>query len=147
MTKARAHLGEGSIRYVPGDSPGPRFLTVEEVLYLHRRLIEDMGGEPGLLNPGALESAVAQPAMTAFGQLLHPTLIDQAAAYLFHLVANHPFCDGNKRIGMHATLIFIDTNHGDVLGSPDDWYELTIAVARSELSKRDLTKKISLFVK
>jgi len=147
MTQARTRVAEGPIRYISGDSPGPRFLTVEEVLYLHRRLIEDMGGEPGLLNPGALESAVAQPAMTAFGQLLHPTLIEQAGAYLFHLVANHPFCDGNKRIGMHATLIFIDTNQGTVLGSPDDWYELTMAVARSELGKCDLTKKISLLVK
>ena len=125
---------------------GPRFVTVEEVLHLHRLLIEDMGGEPGLLNAGALESAVAQPAMTAFGQLLHPTLVEQAAAYLFHLVANHPFCDGNKRIGLHVTLIFLDTNGTDVLGTQDEWYELTMAVARSELTKRALTQRLMSLV-
>ena len=125
---------------------GPRFLTVEEVLHLHRLLIEDMGGEPGLLNAGALESAVAQPAMTAFGHLLHPTLVEQAAAYLFHLVANHPFCDGNKRIGLHAALIFLDTNGADVLGTQDDWYELTMAVARGDLTKRALTQRLQALV-
>ncbi len=138
--------GEGRVIYVPANDPGPRFLTVEEVLHLHRRLIEDMGGEPGLLNPGALESAVAQPAMSAFGRLLHPTLIEQAGAYLFHLVANHPFCDGNKRIGMHAALVFLDTNHAEVLGTPEEWFALTMAVACSELKKRELTARLTTLV-
>ncbi len=133
------------VRYRNEDEGLPRFLTVEEVLYLHRRLIEDMGGESGLLNPGALESAVAQPAMTAFGQLLHPTLVDQAAAYLFHLTANHPFCDGNKRIGMHAALAFLDTNHATILGTPEDWYTLTMGVATGTLTKRELTRQLATF--
>lgn len=130
------------LRYQPDGEAEPRFLTVEEVLHLHRLLIEDMGGEPGLLNPGALESAVAQPAMTAFGQLLHPTLVEQAAAYLFHLVANHPFCDGNKRIGLHVAMVFLDTNGAEVLGSPEEWYELTMGVACSQLNKHELTVKM-----
>ena len=134
------------VAYQPDDQPGPRFLTVEEVLHLHRLLIEDVGGEPGLLDPVALESAVAQPAMVAFGQLLHPTLVEQAAAYLFHLVANHPFCDGNKRIGLHTAVIFLDTNGATVGGTPEDWYELTMAVARGELTKRSLVARMTPFI-
>lgn len=137
-------VAEGPVPYRAVDES--RFLTVEEVLHLHRRLIEDMGGEHGLLNPAALESAVAQPAMTAFGQLLHPTLLDQAAAYLFHLVANHPFCDGNKRIGLHATMVFLDTNGATIGGTPDEWYELTMGIATSAITKRELLRQMAPFV-
>ena len=76
--------------------------------------------------------------MTAFGQLLHRNLVEQAAAYHFHLVANHPFCDGNKRIGLHTALVFLDINGAEVLGDPDDWYELTMGVARSKSNSRDM---------
>jgi len=123
-----------------------RFLTIEDVLRLHHQLIEAFGGDVGILNQAHLESAVAQPAMTAFGQLLHRDLVEQAAAYLFHLVANHPFCDGNKRIGLHAALVFLDTNNADVLGDPDDWYELTMGVARSEIKKTELTKRMRALI-
>ena len=141
---AHGQVADGPVPYRAFDEA--RFLTVEEVLHLHRRLIEDMGGEHGLLNPGALESAVAQPAMTAFGQLLHPTLVDQAAAYLFHLVANHPFCDGNKRIGLHATMVFLDTNGATIGGTAEDWYQLTMGVATSVIKKPDLTRQMAAFV-
>ena len=123
--------------------PEPRFLSLEDVLHLHQTLIARFGGDPGLLNPGALESAIAQPRMSAFGQLIHPTLIEQAAAYLFHLVANHPFCDGNKRIGLFAALVFLQDNGATVGGTQDDWYELTMAVARGELTKRSLVARMT----
>lgn len=124
-----------------------RFLNIEDVLRLHQQLIESFSGDVGILNQAGLESAVAQPGMTAFGQFLHRDLVEQAAAYLFHLVANHPFCDGNKRIGLHAALVFLDTNNADVLGDPDDWYELTMGVARSELKKTELTKRMRALIK
>ena len=84
--------------------------------------------------------------MSAFGQFLHRDLVEQAAAYLFHLVANHPFCDGNKRIGLHAALVFLDTNGAKVGGDEDDWYELTMGVARSELKKPALIKRMRALI-
>lgn len=119
------------------------FLTLGEVAQLHDDLLERFGGAAGFLNQSAFESAVAQPQMTAFGELLHPTIWDQAAAYLFHLVQNHPFRDGNKRIGMHAALVFLDTNGYEILGTSDDWCDMTFKVAKGELAK----PAISAFVR
>lgn len=121
-------------------SAGSRFLQVDEILRLHAQLVERFGGAAGILSQGALESAIAQPRMTAFGQLLHPGLLEQAAAYLFHLVQGHPFQDGNKRIGMHAAVVFLDLNGVAVIARKDDWYLMTMAVARGELSKADIVR-------
>lgn len=143
MTK---RLREAAPDHARDDASEPRFLTVEEVLQLHHGLIARFGGDPGVINAPALESAVAQPRMTAFGQLIHPTRIDQAGAYLFHLVAGHPFCDGNKRIGLLAALVFLRDHDQIISGTSDDWYELTMAVARAELNKRDLIKRMRPFL-
>jgi len=123
-----------------------RFLSLEENLRLHQHLIEAFGGDVGVLNPGALESALAQPMMTAFGDLIHRDLIDQAAAYLFHLTANHRFCDGNKRLGMHAAVVFLDTNGAKVLGGIEEWYALTMGVAQGLLRKRELGERLRVLI-
>lgn len=142
-----SRVADAPLPYGEAGEPEPRFLSLDDVLLLHQDLIARFGGDPGVLNHGALEAAVAQPRMTAFGQLIHPTLVEQAGAYLFHLVANHPFCDGNKRIGLFAALVFLRDNGAEVLGTSDDWYELTMAVARSELTKRKLTVKMAALVR
>ena len=80
-----------------------RYLTLEEVLELHRLTLEQSGGLSGVRDFGGLDSAVAQPRMTFGGQDLYPNLPEKAAALGFSLVCNHPFVDGNKRIG-HAAL-------------------------------------------
>jgi death-on-curing protein len=133
---------EVRLPYAGGGEPEPRFLALDDVIHLHQLLIERFGGDPGILSAPALDAAVAQPRMTAFGQLIHPRLIDQAGAYLFHLVAGHPFCDGNKRIGLFAAQVFLRDNGAQILGVSDDWYELTMAVARGELTKRALTARL-----
>ncbi len=129
------------------EEPEPRFLSVSDVVALHQDLIARYGGDPGILDARALEAAVAQPAMTAFGQLIHPTLIDQAAAYLFHLVANHPFCDGNKRVGLLAAQVFLLDNGTEVRGATKDWYDLTMAVAKGTTSKRQVAETIRRLVR
>ena len=78
-----------------------RYLTIEEVLELHRLVITQSGGGSGVRDPNALDSALAQPRMTFGGVNLYPTAVEKAAALGFALVMNHPFVDGNKRIG-HA---------------------------------------------
>ena len=125
----------------------PRFLGLDEVLRLHEHLIATFGGDVGIHNPAGLESALAQPLMTAFGSYLHPDRIDQAGAYLYHLVANHPFFDGNKRIGLHTALVFLETNGAEILGDPDTWYHLTMGVAKGELHKREVTSRMRSLVR
>lgn len=80
-----------------------RYLTLGEVVELYRSVVEQSGGSSGIRDLGALESALAQPRATFGGDDLHVTLVDKAAALGFSLILNHPFLDGNKRIG-HAAL-------------------------------------------
>ncbi|WP_333202436.1 MULTISPECIES: type II toxin-antitoxin system death-on-curing family toxin [unclassified Microcoleus] len=80
------------------------------VVNIHARQIERFGGTPGLRDEGLLESALAQPQATFGGQLLHPTIAEQAAAYLYHIAMNHPFIDGNKRSAFAVTDTFLRLN-------------------------------------
>ena len=86
------------------------FLTVADVLMLHAEQVDLYGGEQGVRDLGLLESAVAQPQAGFGGEYLHADLFEMAAAYLFHIVQNHPFLDGNKRAGAVAALVFLDVN-------------------------------------
>ena len=83
-----------------------RYLTLGEVVDLHRRLLHATGGASGIRDFGALESAIAQPKATFGGVDLYPTLVEKAAALAFSLVQGHPFVDGNKRVGHAAMEIF-----------------------------------------
>jgi len=87
-----------------------RYLSLGEVTHLHRRVIEEFGGSHGVRDLGALESAIAQPRMTFGGEDLYPTPVEKAAALGFALVMNHPFLDGNKRVGHAAMETFLVLN-------------------------------------
>jgi death-on-curing protein len=87
-----------------------RYLTLEEVLDLHALVLQQSGGMPGIRDPNALDSAIAQPAMAFGGHDLYPNIADKAAALAFSLVMNHPFFDGNKRIGHAAMETFLVLN-------------------------------------
>lgn len=78
----------------------PEFLDSEDVLELQAEQLVEFGGRAGLRDRGLLESALAQPQASAFGELVHADVVVMAAAYLFHVVCNHPFADGNKRAGL-----------------------------------------------
>jgi len=83
------------------------FLTLDDILESHQNQIETYGGSHGVRDIGLLESAIAQPEASFGGQYLHADIFEMAAAYLYHLVMNHPFVDGNKRVGLEASLIFL----------------------------------------
>lgn len=102
-----------------------RFLTTDELLRIHRRVIETSGGSLGLRDRGGLEAAAAQPQMTFGGVELYPTAVQKAAALAFSLVNNHPFIDGNKRIAHAALEVFLLLN-GHVLAADVDEQEQTI---------------------
>lgn len=83
------------------------YLTPEQILFLHARLIEETGGSHGLRDLGLLESAAARPQATFGGQDLYPGLFSKAAALMDSLIHNHPFVDGNKRTGVTASALFL----------------------------------------
>ena len=89
----------------------------------------------GVRNLGLLESALATPAATFGGAFLHPTLPEMAAAYLFHLVKNHPFLDGNKRTGLAAMLAFLGLNGLDLVAEEDHLADVVLGVAAGTTSK------------
>lgn len=111
------------------------FLSLEDVLALHTESIRRFGGAHGVRDVAALESALATPQATMFGEYLHPTLAEQAAAYLYHLVQNHPFVDGNKRTGLAAGLAFLGINDVRIETTSDALVELTLGVAKGEVAK------------
>jgi death-on-curing protein len=115
------------------------FLTLDEVLSLHADQIARYGGSVAIRDVGLLESALAMPSASFGGELLHPSLDEQAAAYLFYLVKNHPFIDGNKRTGLVAMLVFLGLNGWRLETTEDQLTTLVLGVAAGKLSKADVT--------
>jgi death-on-curing protein len=111
------------------------FLGVEDVLELHADQVALYGGDHGVRDLGLLETAVAQPQATFGGQLLHKDVFEMAAAYLFHIVQNHPFLDGNKRAGAVTALVFLDLNGIEIDAPKGSLYDLTISVATGQADK------------
>jgi len=115
------------------------FLEIDDVLDLHALQLEEFGGMPGLRDRGLLVSAVAQPQASAFGELLHPDVVSMAAAYLFYIVRNHAFFDGNKRAGLVTALVFLEWNGLRVPDGAPELYDLTLGVADNAITKDELT--------
>jgi death-on-curing protein len=126
---------------------GPVFLTVDQVLEIHRRGIEEHGGSAELRDRGLLESAVAMPAAQFGGEYLHEGLAAMAAAYLFHLCKNHPFVDGNKRVAVTAAEVFVELNGRRLKAMDKELEKLTLGVADSSISKQDATRFFESHVK
>lgn len=116
------------------------FLLLDEVLEIHEQQIERYGGSPGLRDSAGLESAVATPQATFGGEYLHTSIPAMAAAYLFHLCQNHPFVDGNKRVGGNAAITFLLMNDWEPTFEEDEFVELVLSVASSELKKPELVE-------
>jgi len=114
------------------------FLSVDVVFQIHQRVIEEFGGDPGLRDRGLLESAVAMPQAAFAGSFLHTDMAEKAAAYHFHLCANHPFIDGNKRVAVAASEVFLLVNGFELGAGDDDLEERTIEVASGRLSKEQV---------
>jgi death on curing protein len=115
------------------------YLSLEQVLDLHRRQLRLFGGAPGLRDRGALESAVARPQMTFGGEDLYPEIDDKAAALMHSLVMNHPFVDGNKRVGAHACVLLLMANGVEPTFSPAELTAITLATARGEVRAEALS--------
>ena len=122
--------------------PTPNFVSKNMVLSIHARQIERFGGTSGVRDEGLLESALAQPQATFGGQLLHPTISEQAAAYLYHLAMNHPFIDGNKRTAFAVADTFLRLNGCPLNLTDDRAYDLVMQVARGTMTKEELSTEL-----
>jgi len=111
------------------------FLTLDQLMTLQRLLIDETGGSHGLRDEGGVASALDQPRMTFGGSELYPTLEDKAVALAFSLIQNHPFVDGNKRIGLAAMAIFLRANGFDLAGTDDEFEEVIIGVAGGKMER------------
>lgn len=123
-----------------------RYLTVTEVLDLHRRLIETSGGGSGLRDRGALVSAVRQPQMQFGGEELYSSIVEKAAALGVALIQNHPFVDGNKRVGHASMEVFLRLNGREITASVDEQERLILDVAAGGVGRDELTEWLSAHV-
>ena len=113
----------------------PRFLTLDEVIEIQADQIERYGGSLGTRDKDLLQSAVAMPE-SGFGEhYLHTDLFEMAAAYLFHLVQNHPFVDGNKRVGAMAAFTFLKLNGLTLTAKDTDFESIILSVAQGKVGK------------
>jgi len=120
-----------------------RYLSLQEVISLHSLLIAQSGGSSGVRDRGALESAVAQPEASFGGQDLYPNLASKAAALGHSLIQNHPFVDGNKRVGHAAMEVFLLLNGNELDASVDEQEKIIIEVASGNVSRIELSGWIS----
>ena len=112
-----------------------RYLTLSQVLEIHRLVLAQSGGAPGVRDLGAVESALAQPGMSFGGEDLYPTIADKAVAICFSLVMNHPFVDGNKRVGHAAMETFLVLNQYELRADVDDAERMMLQLAAGQLTR------------
>jgi death-on-curing protein len=116
-----------------------RYLTLAEVVALHKALVESSGGASGIRDFGALESALAQPKATFGGTDLHPALAAKAASLCFSVALNHPFVDGNKRVAHAAMEVFLLLNGAEVTAGVEEQERLMLDVAAGRQTREQLT--------
>lgn len=123
------------------------FLEISEVLHLHDAILAQSGGLQGVRDMGGLESALAQPQMSMFGEELYPSIAEKAGILGFSIILNHPFLDGNKRIG-HATMeVFLLLNGYEIAASVDEQESIILRVAAGDMTKETFTDWLKTKIK
>jgi death-on-curing protein len=115
-----------------------RYLTLGEVVALHRAVVEASGGATGVRDLAALESALAQPRATFGGEDLYPSAVEKAATLCFSIVMNHPFMDGNKRVGHAAMETFLMLNGLGLVADVGEQERLMVDLAGGRRSRDEL---------
>lgn len=119
-----------------------KILSKRQILLLHSALIEAFGGSDGVRDDGLLESALAAPFQTFDGEPIYPSVQSKAAQLGFGLIRNHPFVDGNKRIGAHAMLVFLELNGIVLRYEQQKLIDIILAVASGETGRQGLLQWI-----
>lgn len=115
------------------------YVPEEIVLTIQAELLRRYGGQPGLRDPGLLQSALAQPRISVGGKEVYKTLFEKASAYGYHVCKNHPFIDGNKRIAIVLMDIFLQKNGWEITATEEEAYSMMDSLASGKLSKTQLT--------
>ena len=117
-------------------------LSKSQILLIYDQLITETGGSSGLRDEGMLESALNAPFQTFGGEDVYPSLQQKAARLCYGLVKNHPFVDGNKRIGAHAMLVFLALNGVELNHSQAELSSIILQLAAGEIEAEDLLRWI-----
>jgi death-on-curing protein len=117
-----------------------KYLTVEQVLFIHSRIVAETGGSNSVRDLGMLESAVARPRAAFEGKEMYAGVFNKAAALMGSLINNHPFADGNKRTGITAAALFLLRNGWQIDSSPAALEKITLRVAINKIRVVDLAK-------
>ena len=118
----------------------PIFLGLDEVIEIHHDQINRYGGPSGIRDIELLKSAISMPPATFGGEYLHKNLYEMAAAYLFHVVRNHPFLDGNKRTGAVAAVVFLIINGIELQADEESFEKLVRSVAEGKTDKAKIAE-------
>lgn len=118
-------------------------LTKEQVVSIHSSLIKASGGTDGVRDDGLLESALESPFQTFDGHDLYPSIIQKAARIGYSLVSNHPFIDGNKRIGIHIMLVFLAINGIDISCTQEDLIKIGLSLPDDTMTFEELSVWLS----
>ena len=116
------------------------FLSLDDIPESHLNQIDIYGGSHGIRDIGLLESAIAQPEASYGGQYMHADIFEMAAAYLYHLVMNHPFVDGNKRVGLESALIFLEVNDALLDANDDELVDLVLKTTAGRVGKPEIAE-------
>jgi len=117
-------------------------LSKEQVKRLHKQLLNSTGGADGIRDEGLLESALASPFHTFDGIELYPSVIAKIARIAYGLIRNHPFVDGNKRVGTYVMLVLLELNHIEVKFSDDDVVRVGLEMASGKMNDVQLLELI-----
>ena len=117
-----------------------KYLTAEQVLFIHSRLIDETGGSHGIRDVGLLQSAVSRPMATFGGEDLYPDIFQKAAALTESLVKNHPFIDGNKRTAISSTGLFLRINGYNLETSQKELEDFTLKLATGKIPLDDAAR-------
>lgn len=112
-----------------------KYLQIDQVIDLHNTCIKRYGGVQGVRDENLLHSAIHAPMATVFGQEMYPCIYDKAAVYLYHIIKNHPFYDGNKRTGYSCAITFLISNKIKLTFPLNELKFICVQVAKGELSK------------
>ena len=114
------------------------YLTAEQVLFLHDRLVEETGGVHGVRDLGGLESALARPQAAFGGTEFYPDLMTKAAVLIDGMIRNHPFTDGSKRTGIAAAVLFLQVNGYRLTATNSELEDFTIHVTTTKPTVADI---------
>lgn len=123
-----------------------RYLSLSEVFELHHRIISSSGGSRGIRDINALESAINQPRQTFNQKDLYPDIVTKAAALCFSLVMNHPFIDGNKRIGHASMETFLILNGYEIISSVDEQERVMLELAAGKMSRKYFSEWVNTHI-